>query len=732
MKMKKTWASGPTRVHTRQQTALPTLWRRLALIVALIALVAASCGSDGDSSSVSNSAQEDSTETTSTEATSTEATSTEDESAASEAGAGEQAPEPTEEPEPEPEVEEPAPAKEPSDDEVAQLPLAAETIEWEDCDFDQCGIVEVPVDYDDPSAGTLNIAVSVHRATDLDKRVGYLLMNPGGPGGPGLGMATAGWPEELEEAFDLIGFDPRGVGASEPTFACGQGSEQFDLLNQIDGLPDTPEEVELGRQAVQLCVDSMGPAALQLGTDEVVRDMDEIRKALGAEQISYLGGSYGSTIGIWYASRFPENVQSMVIDAAGDSTLKSDTLEATIDTLAAIGLPLEAQLEAALNSCVDDSCPAWNDGDPIGYWQQAAAKFDLVVDEAGGNPSAGLTSVNGFLYTQDDWPALHNAVADLVERDDASLFIDQGFARSTLGADPTAPKFHEYVNCLDAIALHGTKTVEEAVARALDFQDDVEAWFGDNLPLLAAIETPDVLPTCDYFELLDPPGLDVAFDGGGVPILVIGNTSDQVTPFVQSEQVANEVLANGHLVKTDHFAHTVYPANTCVNDAVHAALIDQEYSTEVVECERQDPEPASWGTVELIEVELPSGATILGPDGWSEVEPGVWLRPVESAADEAVFAVQPNEGSVEAGVAAVEDQFGGTAEPNTELPGDGFTWSVFQIEPGDNGDAGVAFFAVTDEADGIIVFGLTSEDQIDAMIGTVLQPALLSYKPAGG
>ena len=179
-----------------------------------------------------------------------------------------------------------------------------EAIDWHDCDGLDCGVLSVPVDYRDLDAGHLDMAVAVHRATSPENRLGYLFVNPGGPGAGGMEMARralhgpgAGFTAEVIERFDIVGFDPRGVGASEPKFKCGAPGEQLGLFNTVALPYDTPEELAAGEAAVQLCVDDMGPAAGRVHSEYAARDMDRLRAALGAEQISYYGASYGSTLG---------------------------------------------------------------------------------------------------------------------------------------------------------------------------------------------------------------------------------------------------------------------------------------------------------------------------------------------------------------------------------------------------------------------------------------------------
>ena len=179
--------------------------------------------------------------------------------------------------------------------------FAGEVIEWSLCEFIlECGFVEVPADYRNPDAGSIKIAVNVRRADHQDQRIGYLFVNPGGPGASGLELvqdSEFAFADELMARFDIIGFDPRGVGASEPEFACGAPGEQLALLNSIDGDIDTPEETATGEASANLCIESMGSVGGLLHSEYVARDMDEIRRALGAEQVSYLGYSYGSDAG---------------------------------------------------------------------------------------------------------------------------------------------------------------------------------------------------------------------------------------------------------------------------------------------------------------------------------------------------------------------------------------------------------------------------------------------------
>ena len=236
-------------------------------------------------------------------------------------------------------------------------------------DVFDCSFVEVPADYRDPEAGSISIAYKVRNATSADRRIGYLFVNPGGTGRSGVeqvvnaefGKFTA----EILERFDIVGFDPRGAELSEPDFACGDPGQQRGLRASVeDGVPDTPEEIAAMEAAAELCIESMGPIGGLLHTDYVARDMDEIRKALGADQISYFGADYGSTLGAWYATLFPESVRGMVFDGVNNPVDAAASMEERIGEAIEEAGPIEASLELALSACNSPKCPIYNDGDP--------------------------------------------------------------------------------------------------------------------------------------------------------------------------------------------------------------------------------------------------------------------------------------------------------------------------------------------------------------------------------
>ena len=449
-------------------------------------------------------------------------------------------------------------------------------IDRSDCQFEglDCGLVKVPLDYRDPGAGELALSISVHRATDPDRRIGYLVVNPGGPGGSGVEMVAwaldgpdAVFTAPVLERFDIVGFDPRGVGRSEPWFVCGAPGEQLALLSQVELPFDTPEEFAAGEAAALLCAESMGPAAGLLHSEYVARDIDEIRKALGAERVSYLGMSYGATLGVWYATMFPESVRAMVVDGADNPVDDTSTVEARVANVIDEIRLFDLLLGEALDACDRPQCPMYNDGDPRGYFKKNVGALDAVVEATGGNPLAGALSIITPLYSEESWPYLWIGYAMLVEDGDPSLLAE--FALFQLGDSGGGTTFVEHVNCLDSwvlnpqldrhVRLSDEKAMEEAVRR--------------ELPLLAHLEF-TAPGTCPFYDLLDRSSFGGTLDGSDVPIVVIGNPRDPATPFTESQELVEETLSNGYLVRAEHYAHVVYPSNECANEIIHRALID--------------------------------------------------------------------------------------------------------------------------------------------------------------
>ena len=191
------------------------------------------------------------------------------------------------------------------------------------------------------------------------------------------------------------------------------------------------------------------------------------------------------------------------------------------------------------------------------------------------------------LYSEEDWPCRRPGQFELNENDDPSILLE--FARINLGPEPGAVSFAGHVNCLDGWVLHP----ELNRATLLEDYSTVYGIIEEMFPLLAVM-APSLADECPFYDQFAPGPLEGPLDGGGVPILVIGNHSDPVTSFSESEELVTETLSNGYLLETSHFKHTVYPENNCVNDHVHRVLNDGVYPSERrLFCEEATATPVS-------------------------------------------------------------------------------------------------------------------------------------------
>ena len=203
---------------------------------------------------------------------------------------------------------------------------------WQQCDGEsapltaECALLDVPLDHDHPLGAAIQLAVTRIPATDQEHRIGSLLVNPGGPGASGVRSVWSGgesWSRELDGRFDIVGFDPRGVGRTEP-MRCFESSEQADEF-AVQVVVVFPYEVEQFDDFFSHAA-GLRPAlpgrhpmiAENASTGDVARDMDLLREALGDDQLTFLGFSYGSYLGATYAHLYPDNVRAMVLDGALD------------------------------------------------------------------------------------------------------------------------------------------------------------------------------------------------------------------------------------------------------------------------------------------------------------------------------------------------------------------------------------------------------------------------------
>lgn len=442
------------------------------------------------------------------------------------------------------------------------------TIEWASFGVDteiETGTMQVPIDYTDPSKGTITLSLSRHLA-DTESRIGSLLVNPGGPGFSGTDLAIYAdqiYSPAIVRSFDVVAWDPRGTGLSEPAIDCTDDYDHF--FTGTDITPDTPDErqqiVDLAAEFSDECVANNTELLPYVGTNSSARDMDSIRRALGEATISYFGFSYGSELGATWATLFPDTVRAAVLDGASDPN--ADFLDS--------GLQQAAGFEQAVNTFLDwcsgnSTCEFGSDGDAaVAFDDLMAALDEQPVPSIGGRPDVtrgmALTSVAYAMYDTSLWKRLGRAL-DNARYGDGELLLelfDAYYQRRDNGTYDNSLEAFQVITCMDDPE---RLTVAEEDASAADYQR------------VAPRYAPGT--TGSYFCTFFPPSIDPRVDIApttAVPILVIGTTGDPATPLTGTRAMADS-LSDGRLVIVDADQHTGYGVNQCSINVVDEYLLD--------------------------------------------------------------------------------------------------------------------------------------------------------------
>ncbi len=450
---------------------------------------------------------------------------------------------------------------------VPTIPPREYVIVWEAVDeLTDRGRLTVPIDYTDPQSPTFELEVARHKAP-ADQRIGVLATNNGGPGSAASTMAlnaTSWFPAEITQRFDVVSWDPRGTGASGGSVDCIDDAEYDRFFAAPDFTPDDDAErqavVDLASEFATRCVDRVADLT-SIGTNNTARDLDAIRQALGEEQISYFGFSYGSELGGVWATMFPATVRAGVFDGASDPTAGS--LERTVQQW----VGFEAALNTFLAECSANSdCAFHNDGN-------AEAAFDALMLQLDASPIPGgegralvnrdvaALAVVQSMYSDRYWPALERALEDAAAGDGAALLQlnDAYFQRNGDGSYGNLIESFQAISCIDDEA---RPSVEESDAEIVQL--------GVVAPRLFPYTTGAY--TCTFFPPAPDPRIDITGIGAG-PIVVIGTTGDPSTPLDSSRAMAAS-LEDGRFVIVEANQHTGYGVNQCINDLVADYLVD--------------------------------------------------------------------------------------------------------------------------------------------------------------
>lgn len=446
--------------------------------------------------------------------------------------------------------------------------VSSDTISWAACPESpapfECGQLAVPFDYDNPGTGSFVLSLMRRPAEIPESRIGSLLVNPGGPGFGGTTVAEqAEWyfSTELLEQFDVVGWDPRGTGASRPAVDC---TEDYDRYFGIDSPPNDDDAkqkmIDLTQEFVDLCVARNGEMLKYISTEASARDMDSIRNALNEDKISYFGFSYGSELGATWVTLFPDTVRAAVFDGASDPNASG------FDQSMAQLKGFEQQLDAFLANCAKRvACKIYNNGKPAALFDQLAIVIDtkpIVVSSDRTPVTQGVfyTAVVQAMYSNTLWPQLETALADAAKGNGAQLLAlyDDYFQRQPDGSYGNELEAFLAISCLDDPEGSTVADVDVDVARFAAAAKRLGENFGYGY-------------ACALWPHRVAERVIVTGKGAG-PIVVIGTTGDAATPLASTRKAANN-LEQGVLVIVEADRHTGYGLNSCVVQNVDAYLI---------------------------------------------------------------------------------------------------------------------------------------------------------------
>ncbi|GGY77644.1 alpha/beta hydrolase [Streptomyces nitrosporeus] len=446
----------------------------------------------------------------------------------------------------------------------------------------ECAFMDVPLDYGDPGGRTIELALVRARAKERDERIGSLVFNFGGPGASGVAtlpsFGTAY--DALRTRYDLVSFDPRGVGRSEGV-VCSD-DEALDARYQMDGTPDSPEEekafVEDLKSYTADCEKNSGEELPYVGTVNAARDMDLLRQVLGDDELYYFGISYGTELGGVYAHLFPRKVGRAVLDAVVDPTEDAEQ--------SSLGQAEGFQL--ALDNFTSD-CAERDDCRLTGSTSQEVEEWIAgLLAKLEKEPVPGLgerkltqtqatTGIAASLYSQETWPLLEQGL-DEADGGNGGLLLalaDSLNGRSQDGRYDNSNAANTAVNCADSAQrfdLERTKAALPAFREASPVFGDYLGWglmSCTGWPVAGTWKTPDVSAP------------------GAAPVLVIGNTGDPATPYAGAKAMAGE-LGEGVGVELTYKGegHGAYNAgNSCVQKAVDGYLLDGKVPAAGTVCE---------------------------------------------------------------------------------------------------------------------------------------------------
>lgn len=449
---------------------------------------------------------------------------------------------------------------------------SASALDWEKCgakDAYFCATVAVPLDWDAPDGETIDIALKKNPASNSSKRLGSILINPGGPGGSGVNMVdhfpdTAG--DSLVEHYDIIGFDPRGVNQSEPVMCFSD--KETDEFRAESSAPATAaglaESKDWYKRFAEACQKNSADVMTHVDTISAAKDLEALREALGEDTLNYLGFSYGTKLGITYADMFPDKVGRFVLDGALDPELTYSQLSE------GQAVAFDGALKTYVSWCLKQkTCPL------SGSVDSGMAQIQKLLDDIEKKPlpttdsqrpltlSLALSGLILPMYAETLWPTLSTALQGAMNGNGAALLVlaDYGADREANGTYKTnSDAANLVINCLDYPTDPDLDTMR---VESADLQKKAP-FFGQYMGYGAL--------SCEYLPkgTHTPARMNVA---DTEPIVVVGTTGDPATPYQWAKSM-REQIENSSLVTYVGDGHTAYGRNTCITAMIDEYFVD--------------------------------------------------------------------------------------------------------------------------------------------------------------
>lgn len=480
----------------------------------------------------------------------------------------------------------------------------------------ECANVPVPLDYDKPNGAKISISMVRLPALDPDNRIGSVFLNPGGPGGSGVEFAVFGAPflysPELRSQFDMVGFDPRGILRSTALKCFGNLNQAFGVFDApVFAFPKSPDEVEAwvsDEQDLADACDQRGNKVLgHMSTANVARDMDLLREAVGDEQLTYAGYSYGSYLGVTYANLFPENVRALIVDGVLDPVAWSTGAPGDMDRPFSARLEsdvgAQATLEEFFRLCDEAGPPA------CAFAPNSSDRYDALAAELLANEPIlvpfpvgpdefvefpvfygdfiGVTL--GVMYNSLDWPffaydlAVIEAASQGIEPPPPPFFGPAAELRAEYTSKRGFPRYPNFVEGFPAVACADS-----------DNPDDVSGWVDAAGEVSSDNYFTQIWTWASSVCLSFPAEDDDRYTGPFTaetanPVLVASTLFDPATA-VEGAFAVDALLPNSGLLLVDGWGHTTLGLSACASFFSENYLINQELPPEGLVCP-QDMSP---------------------------------------------------------------------------------------------------------------------------------------------